>query len=111
MRFDELYERYLEERQATSVVKGAKSFATYRFVDQYIYLEDIFVLPECRDADEGKQLLEAVAAIGRAKGYSKLMGSVVPSLPGAARMLRVMLHVGFELHASEKDIVYLVKEI
>lgn len=109
--FGTLYKQYLLERQDTRVIESPEGFATYRFVDRFVYLEDIYIEPVYRNAKAARLLLEQVEQAGAAKGIKEIMGSIVPSLPGAKEMLAIMTHVGFKLYSSDKDIIYLVKPI
>lgn len=111
MDFPNKYKQYLAERQATHVIECEAGFATYRFVGELVYLEDIFILPEHRAAGAALSLLQQTEAAGTVKGIKKIMGSVVPSLPAAHVTMSMMLKHGFKLHAAEKDIVYFIKDI
>jgi GNAT superfamily N-acetyltransferase len=76
-----------------------------------VYLQDIYVLPEFRQAGHGVTLMNNVADIGREMGKKLLLGSVVPSTKFGNQMMQIMLQLGFKLHSSENDIVYLIKDI
>lgn len=107
----ELYRKYLEEREGAHLIDYDWGFAVYKYGQDHVYLQDIYVVPEKRKEGLGVLLMKKVEGRARLDGYSKMVGSVVPSTPFSDSMNKVMLSVGFKLHSSDKDIIYYVKEI
>ncbi len=108
---DHMYWKYLKEREGLVPLHSANGFALVKTVDDCLYIQDIYVEPEHRQSGQGKQLLEMAVALARAKGLSKILGSCSPNANGATASLKVLLAVGFQLHKSELDIIYLIKPL
>lgn len=106
-----LYARYIEEREGAILIEHPYGFAIYKLEPSYCYLQDIYVLPELRKSGHGVSLMNEVVEVAKKHGHTKLLGSVVPSTPFSDSMFKIMQGLGFKLHGSGPDIIYLVKEI
>lgn len=106
-----LYGEYIKERVGKEIVESDKGFATYSYVDNGCYIEDIYVIPEHRRSGEAARLADEVAHTAKAKGLQKLFGSVVPSAKGSTSSLKVLLSYGFKLLSADKNIIYFEKDI
>jgi GNAT superfamily N-acetyltransferase len=106
-----LYAQYLEELEGGVVIEHDYGFATCKIYDNDFYLEDIYVVPEKRDTKLGSELYYQSAALAKELGYKRVLGSIVPSRSNSTRMMHVMLGMGFKIHSSQNDIVFLYKEI
>lgn len=76
-----LWFQYLEECGGDQVIEYDWGFVTYRFVDKSVYMPEIFVVPERRDAGLARILVSEVEDIARAAGAEQLLGSVCMNLP------------------------------
>ncbi len=102
---------YKKEREGVETVEDQHGFATYKFVEDGVYIEDLYVVPEKRESKLASKYADKVVAIAREKGYTKLFGSVCYSDPNATTNLHVLLGYGFNLLHGNKDMIYFVKEI
>ena len=106
-----MWKSYLKERENAEVIELEHGFAIIRPMADALYLQDIYVIPEQRQTGYGRKLLEVAEVRAKELGYSKILGSCSPGASGSTVSLKAILACGFELHSSDKDIIYLVKEI
>lgn len=110
------YAAYLKELKHFEMYEDADGFVTYGFMRESdgsisCHIEDIYVVPEKRKAGVASQYADVVSAIAREAGASKLLGSIVPSLPGSNYRMQVLLAYGFKLRSSEADFIWFEKEL
>jgi len=108
---DSNYALYIREREGKDIYEDEYGFATYVFLPEHCYIEDIFVREQYRTRGHASRYADAIAAIAVERGYKKLLGSVCPSAKGSDTSLKVLMAYGFKLASSEKNIIYLEKEI
>ncbi len=106
-----MYWTYIKERLGLEVLEKPEGFALFKVIDDGVYLQEMYVKPECRWSGIGKQFVEEIGNEARAQGFKKLYTSCVPSGLTSDSALRAILACGFKLVSCEKDIIYLVKEL
>ena len=106
-----LFAQYVQERSNKHVIETDKGFATYLFVQDGIYAEDVYVKPEFRRSNVASIFGDKIAKIGRQHGYKKMYGSVKPSSNQATESLKFLLAYGFKLLHAGPDAITLVKDI
>lgn len=106
-----LFGEYIKERLNKDIIEDDKGFATYYFVKDGIYLEDMYISPAHRKTFYTKYLADKVAKIGKEKGFNKMFTTVVPSTNNATVSLKACISYGFKLHSCEQNLIILVKEI
>lgn len=106
-----LFADYIQERLGKEVIEDEDAFVTYFFQEDYVYVEDVYTRPESRRQGKIYKMVDKVAAIAKEKGYSKMLGSVVPSANNSTASLHVLLNYGFKLYSSDRNIIYFTKEI
>lgn len=106
-----MYAAYLKERQNVDLVEVEHGFATYSLEENYIYLQDLYVVPEKRKEGIGVELMNIVAQIGKEAGKDRMLGSVSPSTKFSTTMTQIMFGLNFKILSSSQDIIYFVKEI
>lgn len=105
------YARYIREREGKHIVEDDYGFATYIYLDEHCYIEDIFVRKEFRTQGHASRYADQIAEEAKQKGFKKLLGSVCPQAMGADQSLKVLQAYGFKLLSSDKNLIYLEKEI
>jgi len=105
------YAQYIRERENKRIVEDEFGFATYLYVGEHCYIEDIYVRPEVRATGHASRYARQIESIALAAGYKKLLGSVCPSAKGSDTSLKVLQAYGFKLLSSEKNMIYLEKFI
>ena len=102
---------YFKEHGAKEIVESEKGFATYYFMDEGCYVQDIYVSPDFRREGIASQMLDEVALIAKQKGHTKLFGSCVPSANNSTDSLQAAFDYGFKLHSCRENFIVYCKEI
>ena len=106
-----LYGSYLKERENKEIVESDQGFATYTYLNDGVYIEDIYVHPDHRQSHIASTFADQIANIAKEKGFKKMYGSVVPSTNHSTESVKVLFAYGFRLYSSEKNFILFVKEI
>jgi GNAT superfamily N-acetyltransferase len=106
-----LYANYIGEIYGKGIVESERGFATYSFLKDGIYIEDIYVTPSYRHEDEASRMADQVAVIAKEKGCKCLYGSVNMSIKDPTTSLKVLLAYGFKVESSSNLLILLRKEI
>lgn len=106
-----LYAEYIQEREGKFILENEKGFATYLFVNDGCYIEDIYVAKDHRKYGQAAEFADKIAKIAKEKGYNKLYGTVAPGSNGATESLKVLLAYGFSLQSANPQLIVFVKEI
>lgn len=105
------YALYKEEREGAVIVEDEYGFATAKQLDDYFYIDEIFVKKEYRKTNKATDYADELSEIARAAGYTKLLGSVDPTAHGATTSLKVLLGYGMTLHSVDNGLIYFIKEL
>lgn len=108
-----MWHDYLKEREGVEVVENGYGFATYRFVTEGCYLVDLYIKPEHRRGGHASHLGDLVCEVAKARGVTKLIGSVSLS-PGVAdptTSIAVLLAYGMRVAGLSGEMLYFEKEI
>lgn len=106
-----LYAQYILEHTNKHIIENDKGFATYLFLPDAIYAEDVYVKPEFRNTAVASGFGDQIAQIGRAAGYTKMYGSVRPNANNSTASLKFLLAYGFTLLEAGPNSIVLVKEL
>lgn len=108
-----LFGKYIKERSNKSIIEDEHGFATYftAYNNEYMYIEDLYVLPEFRKKDKASAYADKIAEIAREKGIKKLLGSVDITLESSTTSMKVLFGYGFKLLDIKGQLIYLEKEI
>ena|ERR1700722_12992962 len=106
-----LFSDYIQEREGKGLIETDKGFATYSFVKDGAYIEDIFVHKDHRHSGEAAQMADQIAILAKEKGLTKLFGSISPSANNSTISLKVLLAYGFQLNSSTNNFIWLEKDI
>lgn len=107
-----MYFEYLTERRPEcKILKNNKGFAVYSYIDEAVYIEEIYVKPEYRKEDVASQLSEVIQQEAKGLGYEILLGSVSPSANGSTDSLKVLLAHGMSLLSSQDDLIMFWKTL
>lgn len=102
---------YLREKNLVEIVESEKGFATFYFLNEGCYVQDIFVSAEFRHQGIATKMLDEISNIARTKGYKKLFGSCVPSSDNSTSSLIAAFDYGFKLHSSKDNFILYIKDI
>lgn len=106
-----LFADYIKELHNKEIIEDNRGFATYFFIEQGVYIEDIFVKPEHRHEGVASVYADQIAKIAKEKGISKMFGSVVASRHSSTSSLKVLLSYGFRLESAHNNTIIMVKDI
>ncbi len=107
-----LYSDYLTERTDDGILELTQGFATYRYLpDNIIYVLDVFVAKDFRKTGLAKTMIDRIAEESKAKGFKKMVTTVVPSYRGAARSIKVILDYGFIPQSSSDNLIIFGKDL
>lgn len=108
-----LYAKYVLEKTDDGIIETDKGFATYRFLEpeKAVYIVDLYILPDFRKTGEASAIADSIVDMARAKGFTKLLGSIVPSNKNSTASLKVLLGYGMALKSSTNDFIVFEKEI
>lgn len=106
-----MYAAYIKEREGAETIERSWGFAVVRQMSDYLYLQDIYILPEFRRQGKGAEILSIVEAAAKELGYKKILGSCCPETEGATESMKAQFATGFKLHSCDKDIIYLIKDL
>lgn len=108
---ENLFARYLKEREGLEVLYTSIGFVTYKFRVDGCYIQDIFVLPEYRQQHCAAEMADIIAKEAKALGYRLLLGSVDSRANGAEISDRVLRAYGMRPYSREGFMTYYGKEI
>lgn len=106
-----LYAKYCQETGVKQILETGAGFATYHFLPNECYIEDIYVLPEFRTKQAASDLADQIAAIAKAKGYKHLTGSVNTKIKDPTTSMKVLLAYGFKFLRADQHAVWFVKDL
>lgn len=108
----EMYADYLEELGVKHMyVHQDKGFAIYEVSTTDCYMEELYVKPEFRGTKVATEIADAIVAIAKEKGCSRLLGSVLPNYRKATNNMKIFLHYGMKIESSSLNFILLSKEI
>lgn len=106
-----LYAKYVIEREGKEIIESEVGFATYYFLDDNCYIQNIFVEKDYRKIGEASRLAQEIEKIAKSKGCKKLYGTVCPSANGSTESIKVLLAYGFKLDSSINNLIAFVKDL
>lgn len=108
-----MYADYLKERTDDQIVETDKGFATYRYLpnDNAVYIVDLYVIAEHRKQGVASTIADEIVKCAKSLGYTKLIGSVMPSSKGSTASMDVLRGYGMKLKSSGVDFIIFEKEI
>lgn len=105
------YGDYIKERLNMGIIEDAYGFATYRKLDEHIYIQDMYVIPTARNQKHGQRYLDVIIQYAKGEGYSRLLTTVDPMTNGSTHSIGVIINVGFKLMNISNNLIWLEKEI
>jgi len=106
-----LYAQYVKERTDRQIIEDSRGFATFVVQQDYVYIEDIYVLPEYRNSKVGQQYEQQIAEYAKSLGLNKLVGSVCITAKNASESAAVLLHIGYKITYVADNMIYFTKKL
>lgn len=104
-----LFGEYIKERLNKSIIENEHGFATYYFVQDFCYIEDIYVVPSMRETNIAKTMADEISKEAISKGYKFLYGSVSTLAANPTQSVKVLLSYGFDVCKAETDAIWFKK--
>ena len=106
-----LYAKYLAERTDKKILETEKGFATYYYVNDGCWIEDLFVLPDFRHEHVASQIADEIALKAKEDGCKYLYGTICPTAKNSTDGLKVLLAYGFKLDSCINNFIAFKKEL
>ncbi len=106
-----LYAKYVKERENTEIIETEYGFATYKVLDECVYVVDIYVLPEHRRAKKAESLMNQAYDIAKELGKKFILGSVCLDANGREASLMSAFYWGMTISHYNGNMIYLKKDI
>ncbi len=107
-----LYAQFAKELHGLDTLEYDWGFATYELGPDYVYIVDIYVVPEERANKKGIQLMHQIESIAKTRGATKMYGSV-PARDNdqSEASYKMLQHLGFCDSHVDSENIYLVRDI
>lgn len=108
-----MYGDYIKEHHADEIIETDYGFATYRFLNdgKTVYIVDIFVTKNMRAKGLASALVNEIARIGKDKGATEMLGTVVPSANQSTESLKGHLAYGMKLQSASQNLIVFRKDL
>lgn len=106
-----LFGQYIKERVNKEIVENDYGFATYQFVNDGIYIEDVYISPAFRKSGMAVEFEQEITKIAKERGLNKLYTSVAVGTPDCSENLARLIKHGSKLNSANNNTIYVVKEI
>lgn len=106
-----LYKKELEGKEVHEV--AGEGFAVYSFPKEKpdtVYIEDIFVVPEKRRTRAGTKIADTICVTAKARGCTKLLGSVNLQHPKLPESVAALSAYGMEYKGVTTERKFLIFE-
>ena len=107
----DLFLRYKQERENIEHIQVDGAFITYKFLQDYCYIEDVYCVPELRTSGIAYELAEKVEKIAKERGYLKMLGSVDTNGANPEIGLQACFKHNYKILKLESHVIWLVKEL
>lgn len=110
---DSLYAQYVKEREGKHILENDVGFATYSFIKDICYIQDIYTIPEARGLRIAASFADQITTHAREAGCKRLMGSVVIQANSSDVSMKILLAYGFKIVSCDgpTQMIYLTKVI
>lgn len=106
-----LFAKYYLEREGMYTIEEEYGFVTYKLGPDYVYIVDIYVLPDIRQKGLAASLADKVVEQAIRAGKTKAIGTIDLEAEGKTQSAKALLGYGFELDSSDGKMIYFVKEL
>jgi GNAT superfamily N-acetyltransferase len=109
----ELYRKYLQERESKNIIYDDKSFIVYEINPPYVFLKEIYVIPEERKKGITDQLEQKLISLAKEDGCEIIVTSLSFKDNNWQRSKRVIRLRNYKLLRIDKPtrMAYFWKEI
>lgn len=107
-----MYQEYLSEREATNIIyREDRGFITWKFIDDAVYIVDVYVVPQERKSGLATALASEVYNIAYGEGMIFVIGSVDVKACDPTTSVEVLLAHGMRITGVSGDIIWFKKRL
>jgi ribosomal protein S18 acetylase RimI-like enzyme len=106
-----LYAQYLQERTNRGILEIEDGFATFDYIDNYVYIIDLYVKPEKRNSHVASELADKICEQALKDGKEFLLGSVDANAKGADISHKVLKAYGMVEYKVVEPMIFYVKPL
>lgn len=106
-----MFKEYFKELKGLDVHETEYGFALYKIELPYVYIRDIYVKPEYRNAKVASTMADDIVRHSKMLGCTHMIGDVEPSNENSTDSVKVLLAYGMTVLAANDDEILFVKEI
>ena len=105
----DLFLQYKKERENVESIQVDGAFITYKFLQDYCYIEDVYCVPELRTSGIAHELATKVEIIARENGFTKMLGSVDTNASCPEQSLKACFNNGYKILNLQGSVIWLHK--
>ena len=105
------YAKYLKERENLNIIEDSNGFAVYELGEDYVYIQDIYVVENKRKSKIASNYADQIAKIASSQGIKIMLGSVCLTTKGVTSSIKVLLAYGMEFSSAKENMLYFKKTI
>lgn len=106
-----MYAQYIKERENVELIQRDWGFVTYKVEPEYIFIQDMFVVPEERQNGRGVQLEAEVITLAKKLDFKFIIASVDERANFAETMKNIMSDLNYKKVARDGSLIYYKKEV
>lgn len=108
-----LYAEYIKEREGMNLIEKQYGFCTYKIINEYIYLADIYIKKDERRKGLTKVLVNEVEEIGKNNDCTFILGSFCLDTNNWKSGKALVKALGFKYFKKQRktNMIYVSKEI
>lgn len=108
---NELYFKYIKERENTDYIKNEKGFITYRIEDNVVRVFDLYVEPNFRRTSIATDLCDKLRILAKESGCNLAKAGICTRSNNSTEAMQFHLKYGMKIDYSVNDYIFLSKEI
>jgi len=108
-----LYAEYIKEREGMELIEKEYGFCTYKVINEYIYLADIYIKKDQRMKGLAKALTDEVEEIGKNNKCNFILGSFCLDTNNWKSGKALVKSLGFKYFEKQRktNMIYVSKEL
>jgi GNAT superfamily N-acetyltransferase len=105
-----LFAQYFEEREGKTVFETEDGFVSIMIGERF-YVEHLFIKKESRGKKIAHQFEIYCINLAKSRGYKEVFGSVSIGTNNPEFSLMMMLDHGWKLHSTNREMIFIKKDI
>lgn len=108
---ESLYAKYIKEREGREIIEKDYGFITYSIEDEYIFIGDLYIVPEERRNGHVKELTQSLVDLAKEYNKKYLMATVCPHASNPDISIKTINGIGGKFLHIKNDLLYFIKEV